>query len=111
MKAKKDTINHKLINNYKKYRNKFKMLIQKTKEQDYINKIWNQSNQCEANRQEIYELIGREKTLPALPVNEIIENNYPNSKPKEYLNISYFATAGSRLVENNFPNNTNKTQS
>lgn len=44
-----------------------------------------------------------------LPVNKIIEDKYPTSTPKDYLNMvnSYFASTGNRLVENNFPNNRN----
>lgn len=42
---------------------------------------------------------------------KILEKNYPNTTPIEYLNIvnSYFATTGSRLVEKNFIKNLNKT--
>lgn len=51
--------------------------------------------------------------MPALPIREIIEDNYPNTTPKEYSNIvhSYSATTGSRIIEKCFPNNTNKIQS
>lgn len=113
MKIKRDTSNHKLINYYKAYRNKLTILIRKAKEQYYINKI----EICKGNGREIWkvinELSGRKIKSTGLPINEIIQDVYPTSTPKDYLNIvnSYFATTGNRLVDNNFPNITNNIQS
>jgi len=48
-----------------------------------------------------------------LPINDIIENKYPTSSPKDYLNIVnlYYAITGKRLVEKNFPNSVNNIHS
>lgn len=113
MKIKKDTQNQKLLNYYKACRNKLTILIRKAKEQYYINKI----DTCKGNGREVWKVIneiaGRKINSAGLPINEILENKYPTSTPKDYLNIvnSYFATTGNRLVENNFPNIINSTQS
>jgi hypothetical protein len=110
MKTKRDKTNFKLLNYYRAYRNKLTILIRKAKEQFYTNKI----ETCKGNRREIWKVINeltpRKEISSKLPINDIIENKYPTSSPKDYLNIvnSYYATTGKRLEEKNFSNSVNK---